>query len=91
MTQARVQELLAKAVAPSSLRSAGLYTKPPSWGVYRIVPPKPSATRRYRFGNHPVREFELQREFGAAKVMAHFTVRALAEELATLLNAGYSE
>lgn len=91
MTQTRLRELLAKAVEPTSLRPAGLYTRPPSWGVYKIAPSRPTATRRYRFGNHPVRQMELQREFGSVRVIAHFTARALADELAALLNAGYSE
>lgn len=91
MNQARVRELLVKAVEPGSLRPAGLYTHPASWGVYRIAPPKPTATRRYRFGNHPVRQLELQRDFGSVTVIAHFTARARAEELAALLNAGFTE
>lgn len=90
MTNARVQELLAKAVAPNTLRSAGLYTQPASWGVYRLALPASASTRRYRYGNHPVRQLELEREFGSAKAIAHYTSRALAVELAALLNAGYS-
>ena len=91
MTQSRVRELLAMATAPSGLRAAGRYTRPPSWGVYVVAPPKQTPTRRYRFGNHPVRQAELSREFGAARVLALFTARAPAEELAALYNAGYSE
>jgi hypothetical protein len=90
MSEARVRELLVNAVPPGTLRPAGLYTKPPSWGVYEIAAPRPTATRSYRFGNHPVREMELRREFGVVKAIAHFTVRSHAEELAKLLNAGYS-
>lgn len=91
MNQARVRDLLGKTVEPGALRPAGLYTQPASWGVYEIALSSPTPTRRYRFGNHPVRQLELQREFGAVKVIAQFTARPLAEELAALLNAGYTE
>ena len=90
MSQERINALRAKAIDASTLTPDGMYTVPRSWGVYQIEPSTPTATRRYRFGNHPVREFELRREFGAAKVLAHFDSRAFAEEFAKLLNAGYS-
>jgi hypothetical protein len=79
--------LLDQAVSASSLRIIGSYTSPHSWGVYRIDPPAPSATRRFRKGNHPVRQRELEQEFGSpAKVIALFTQESLATELARLLN-----
>jgi hypothetical protein len=86
-TTSREQALLALAVAPSSLRVVGPYTSPPSWGVYRIEPATRSATRRYRLGNHPVRERELRAEFGRVQVVALFASRPLAVELAALYNA----
>jgi hypothetical protein len=89
VTQARVDELRELAVDPSSLRLNGPYTIPPSWGVYRIAPSRPIATRLFRFGNHPIRQTELHDEFGAVSPLAHYTSRALAKELASLLNAGY--
>jgi hypothetical protein len=90
MTRARVSELLSKAVEAHALVTTGQYSAPRSWGVYKITPPKVSATRLHRFGNHPVRQSELEREFGSAKVVSLFTSRALAEELSRLLNRGAS-
>jgi hypothetical protein len=48
------------------------------------------ATRRFRFGNHPIRQRELESEFSDAGVVALFLERAFAEELACLLNNGAS-
>ena len=87
-SQDRADELLAKGIEASALASHGSYTKPHSWGVYEINPPKVTATRLYRLGNHPVRQRELEQEFGKVKVVQLFTSRALAEELAKLLNLG---
>ncbi|MBX3628106.1 MAG: hypothetical protein KF892_24060 [Rhizobacter sp.] len=89
-SQERVDALLAKGVQASALAADGSYTKPRSWGVYEIAPPKRTATRLYRLGNHPVRQRELEQEFGKAKVVSLFTSRTLAEELAKLLNLGTS-
>jgi hypothetical protein len=89
MSQLRVQELLALAVIPSALRPNGALTIPPSWGVYRITPDHQTTTRRFRYGNHPIRQLELHNEFGSVRAVAVFTARALAAELASLLNAGH--
>lgn len=87
-SQARVNELVAKGIDASTLASDGSYTKPRSWGVYEINPPRVTATRLYRLGNHPIRQRELEQEFGKVKVVQIFTSRTLAEELAKLLNLG---
>jgi hypothetical protein len=75
------------AVSGPSLTVQGRYTSPPSWGVYRIEPAQRTATRPFRLGNHPVREQELRAEFGSVQVIALFTSRELAVELAALYNA----
>ena len=83
-----VQRLLALAVPESSVAPDGSCTKPKTWGVYEIEPPANNrSTRRYRLGNHPVRQRELAQEFGAAKCLALFKSRALAEQLERQLNA----
>lgn len=87
-SQVRVDELVAKGVEASVLVADGSYTKPRSWGVYEIKPPQVTSTRRYRLGNHPVRQRELEQEFGKVEVVRLFTSRASAEELAKLLNLG---
>lgn len=82
------QRLLALAVSESSVTLDGSYTKPRTWGVYEIEPPQDNrSTRRYRLGNHPVRQRELEQEFGAARRIALFTSRTLAEQLERHLNA----
>ncbi|WP_157265243.1 hypothetical protein [Azohydromonas aeria] len=88
MSEQRVSALLSRAVNPSALNVIGPLTSPRSWGVYEVSPASPSATRRFRNGNHPVRQRELEREFkGAVRQVALFTSKSLAEELSGLLNA----
>ena len=82
----RVSELLSRAVQQSTLRIAGPYTNPRSWGVYEIEHAQPGATKRFRIGNHPVRQQELEREFGTVRRIALFTSRPLAEQLSAILN-----
>jgi hypothetical protein len=83
----RVKALLAQAVSPSSVVVDGNLTRPPTWGVYEIDPPRGVTTKRFRIGNHPVRQRELTDEFGGpAKLRALFRSRTLAVELAEQLN-----
>jgi hypothetical protein len=83
-----IKHLLAQSVAESSLVFGGNLTLPRSWGVYEIQSPAGNGgTRKYRLGNHPVRQQELEKEFGAAKPVALFTSRGIAEELKRRLNA----
>jgi hypothetical protein len=86
LNSAAAKALLDCAIAEASVQANGNYTRPRTWGVYEIEPPRGSLTRRYRLGNHPVRERELQTEFGKVKRVALFTSRALAEKLERLLN-----
>ncbi len=84
-----VQAILALAVSGSSVILDGRYTKPKTWGVYEIEPPASNrSTRRYRLGNHPVRQRELEKKFGAVKRIALFLSKTHAEQLAGQLNAG---
>jgi hypothetical protein len=81
------KELLAQAISRSSVKVQGLYTTPRSWGVYKIAPAqKYHATKRFRFGNYPVRQQELEAEFGVVKLVALFSVRVFAQQLAFHLN-----
>lgn len=84
---AREKELLRIAVNPSSVVVRGKYTAPKTWGVYEVSQ-RASSTRRFRFGNHPIRQHELVSEFSDANLVALFFERAFAEELAHLLNSG---
>lgn len=82
-----VNSLLSQQVDPSTTTPDGSYTKPRTWGVYEIEPLENSrSTRRFRLGNHPVRQRELEAEFGAAKRIAVFASRSLALDLEGHLN-----
>lgn len=86
-TNPTVQGLLAQQIDPSSTSPDGSYTKPRTWGVYEIEPPQDNrATKHFRLGNHPVRQRELEAEFGKARRIALFTSRELALELERQLN-----
>ena len=78
--------LIQRAIAPSSVRPDGNLTRPRSFGVYEL-PASASATRRFRFGNHPVRLAELEREFKRCRLLYLFRVRDDAASVAGLLNS----
>jgi hypothetical protein len=81
VTATRIQELQARAVPPQSIQIRGRYTNPPTWGVYRCG-------STFHKGNHPVRQDELAREFGAVELHLLFRTDAEANELKQLLNKG---
>ena len=81
---ARKKELMALSIGPSTVSVERNYTNPRTYGVYRI-PRTVRGSRQFRFGNHPVREWELIRD-GNVSLEALFTDRSHAEELATILN-----
>jgi hypothetical protein len=81
-----IESLRKKAVSPQRLKADGSYTSPRSYGVYRLTG-RGDVGRRYRFGNHPVRMDELNRDYGACELEGLFLERADAELLTTLLNS----
>lgn len=78
--------LLEASVLETSVQADGNYTRPRTWGVYEIQPPRGKVARQYRLGNHPVRQRELEAEFGRVTRVALFSSRSLAEQLERLLN-----
>lgn len=83
-----LESILERAVSPTSVRAVPRYlTSPPSYGVYR-VPSSASSTRSVRFGNHPVRQRELEREFGTCKLEHLFLDRSDAANVAMALSKG---
>ena len=78
MSQAR------KSIDPSSVKSDGRYTSPRTWGVYQVecLP----EGKRFRFGNHPVRQQELIRQYGDAQLLYLYDTPNDAEAVADLLN-----
>ena len=81
-----IADVLARAAGATDLRPDGPLTAPRSWGVYRL-PSTAGATRRFRFGNHPVRKTELEREFGSCGLEHLFLSRDDAARVAAALNA----
>lgn len=81
------QYLLSKSISENSIRLDAEnknYTIPRSFGVYEI--PSVTNTKRFRFGNHPVRENELIREFDSIARIGLFLDRKDAKALADFLN-----
>jgi len=85
MSHNRKSDLLALSIDPTQVRPNGTLTLPRTFGVYRLTGPRRHG-RIYRFGNHPIRHQELINQHGGASLMALYTERRLAEELAALLN-----
>ena len=82
----QIAALLALSVQETSVQSDGRDTKPRTWGVYELRPARNTQTKQFRLGNHPIRERELQAEFGQVRRVGLFTSRSLAERLERRLN-----
>jgi hypothetical protein len=82
---AAIDHIIQRAISPSAVRSDGYLTHPRSYGVYRI-PSTSGSTRRFRFGNHPVRMRELEAEFGSCKLEHLFSSREDAKTVALALS-----
>jgi hypothetical protein len=62
-----------------------IFTSPKTWGVYEVECLLEG--KRFRFGNHPVRQRELSRQYGEARPVGKlYEVRIHAKEAADLLN-----
>ncbi len=79
-------ELRRRALEPASLVADGNYTRPRSWGVYRLPEEAALTSERFRAGNHPIRQIELQRDFGSAALEWLFGDRDDALLMKRLLN-----
>ncbi len=75
-----LQEVIGRAISPSAVKPDGNYTSPKSYGVYGL--PEGASGRSFRFGNHPVRMHELQKEYGSCKLEYLFLKRSDAKEVA---------
>jgi hypothetical protein len=80
-----LRQILARAIDPGDVVADGVLTRPRSYGVY-LLSPDAKRTRRWRFGNHPIRQRELEAEFGGATLQALFLNRDDAREVARLRN-----
>lgn len=81
-----IDEIVSRSIAPSQVRRDGQLTNPRTYGVYEVL--GAGTARRFRFGNHPVRMHELEREFSACTLRYLFRQREDAETVAAELNAG---
>ena len=77
--------VLARAIQTSAVKPEGPLTAPRSFGVY-ILPANHGSSRRYRLGNHPVRQRELEIEYGKAELVHLFRSRRDAVVVAGALN-----
>lgn len=83
----REENLLSKSISEKAVEIDPInsnYTIPRTYGVYQVL--KTTNAKRFRFGNHPVRENELIREFESIKRIAIFLQREDAKALADFLN-----
>ena len=80
-----ITTLSVRSISPQDVKPDGRYTTPRSFGVYEL-PSSVSGTPRFRFGNHPVRRHELEREFGSCELMHLFLERTDAVAMAAALN-----
>lgn len=81
------EKLLSKSISEKAVQTDpknNNYTIPRTFGVYEIL--RTMNTKRFRFGNHPIREIELIREFEDIKRVGIFLDREDAKALANLLN-----
>lgn len=74
-----------RAISPRSVQPDGALTSPRSYGVYEL-PATAVGTKRFRYGNHPVRKHELEREFGGCALRYLFLRRDDAAAMAARLN-----
>lgn len=79
-----IDQIATRTIHPSEVKPDGPLTLPRSWGVYEL-PESAGATCRFRFGNHPVRMHELEREFGGCVLVYLFLSRSDAREAAALM------
>jgi hypothetical protein len=85
--QVRLKLLLAKSIEPLSVRPAGRYTDPRTWGVYQVERLLDGErVKPFHFGNHPVRQQELIRQYGDAQLLYLYDTPNDAEAVADLLN-----
>ena len=80
-----IDKIIERAINPRSVRADGALTSPRTYGVYQL-PKASGATRRFRFGNHPVRMRELEIEFGSCKLEHLFRAREDARDVALALS-----
>ena len=81
-----MNEIIKRAITEQDVKPNGKrYTTPKSWGVYQLSE-SAGDTKKFRYGNHPVRKTELIRDFGSCSLIYLFLSRNDAKSVATTLN-----
>lgn len=74
-------------IDPETVKVIGMRTEPRTWGVYRVIRSRKDGVHTYsayHFGNHPVRQRELEKRFGDAELVGLFASRIDAEQYSIL-------
>jgi len=83
------EQLMARSVSPEQYKinsTNSQLTTPRTWGTFAIPDEFVSGTKKkFRCGNYPVRQSELEKEFSSVKLIALFENRDDAKALADLL------
>ena len=80
-----LEALQAQAVSPDSVQARGSLTVPRSYGVYELCE-HVGPTKRFRYGNHPIRMRELEGGFPKCALRYLFLTRETAVAMASILN-----
>lgn len=80
-----IQALEQNAISCNDIKYDWRLTFPKSFGVYQILNTA-NAGKAFRYGNHPVRQSELQREFGDCCLVYLFLEREYAFRMQKILN-----
>jgi hypothetical protein len=80
-----IEALVAQAVSAESVQAKGSLTIPRSYGVYELCD-HVGSTKRFRFGNHPIRMRELEAEFTKCTLSYLFLTRETAVTMTSILN-----
>lgn len=80
-----IQALEQNSISHNDIKYDGRLTSPRSYGVYRILNTA-NVGKEFRYGNHPVRQFELRREFGDCRLVYLFLEREHALRMQRILN-----
>ena len=79
-----ISQLRKRSIRLHDVQTSWPYTIPRTYGVYRLH--HAGTSHPFRFGNHPVRMSELEREISSCSLDALFLSRNDARTLAAFLN-----
>lgn len=84
------ENLMQLAVDSKKFYIQGIYTSPRTYGVYALINRlnhhQSNHGKKFRFGNHPIRQHELIKQYGTAEIQAVFLERHQAKIFADRLN-----